>query len=57
MEFKKTISTCIMLAMVLVLSQSAFALPGMGDTKETAIKIEPGVTLYSALQDSNDYDW
>ncbi|MCY9553508.1 hypothetical protein M5W98_17765 [Paenibacillus apiarius] len=26
----------------------------MGDTKETAIKIDPGVTLNSALQDSND---
>ncbi|PZM62432.1 hypothetical protein DOE73_27395, partial [Paenibacillus dendritiformis] len=57
MKFKKSITTFIMVAMVLVLAQSAFALPGMGDTMEKAIKIEPGVKLNGVLQDANDYDW
>lgn len=40
-KFKKITSTFIMLAMVLVLSQSAFAAKGIGDTKESAIDLFP----------------
>ncbi|MCM3337512.1 hypothetical protein M3650_02330 [Paenibacillus sp. MER TA 81-3] len=57
MKHKKFISMLLVFALMLVLSQSAFALPGMGDTQEKAINIEPGVRLNSALQDSTDYDW
>lgn len=57
MKFKKSITTFIMVAMVLVLAQSAFALPGMGDTMEKAINIQPGITLKSELHYGNDYDW
>lgn len=43
--------------MVLVFSTSTFAMPGMGDTMEEAIRIEPGIKFNGVIQDSTDYDW
>ncbi|WGU95596.1 hypothetical protein QJQ58_04810 [Paenibacillus dendritiformis] len=58
MKFKKTISTFIMLAMVLVLSQSAFAATGIADTREKAITMflpQSPITLF--ISDAEDQDW
>lgn len=60
MKFKNTISTFIMLAMVLVLSQSAFADTGFADTQETAFAITPTkagvITFTMSLYNSKDMD-
>lgn len=57
MKFKKTISTFIMLAMVLVLSQSAFAAKGIGDDPKSAISLIPGKSMNLYIEDSTDKDW
>ncbi|MDG0871271.1 hypothetical protein L3476_10950 [Paenibacillus thiaminolyticus] len=54
---KKFVSTLLVFALMLVFSTSAFAIPGMGDTMEKAIKIEPGIKFNGVIQDSTDYDW
>ncbi|WGU95598.1 hypothetical protein QJQ58_04820 [Paenibacillus dendritiformis] len=57
MKFKNITSTFIMLAMVLVLSQSAFAAKGIGDTKESAIDLIPKKQVNLYIEDSTDKDW
>lgn len=47
---KKYVSTLLVFAIMLVFSTSAFAIPGMGDTMEKAIKIEPGIRLNGIIQ-------
>ncbi|NEZ42215.1 hypothetical protein [Paenibacillus alvei] len=54
---KKFVSTLLVFALMLVFSISAVAMPGMGDTMEKAIKIEPGIKFNGVIQDSTDYDW
>ncbi|CAH8771334.1 hypothetical protein [Paenibacillus dendritiformis] len=53
-KFKKITSTFIMLAMVLVLSQSAFVAKGIGCTKESAIDLFPKKQVNLYIEDSTD---
>lgn len=54
---KKFVSMLLVFALMSVFSMSAIAMPGMGDTMEKAIKIEPGIKFNGVIQDSTDYDW
>ncbi|WP_157259640.1 hypothetical protein [Paenibacillus sp. OSY-SE] len=64
MKFKKIVSTFFVFAFVLVFSQSAFALTGVGDTQENAISLFPAPSGDDLFQDidlyldsSEDKDW
>lgn len=58
---KKFVSTLLVFALMLVLSQSAFAATGFADTQETAFAITPTkggvITITMSLSNSGDKDW
>ncbi|MGG0815749.1 hypothetical protein ABE142_24250 [Paenibacillus alvei] len=54
---KKFISTLLVFTLILVFSTSAFAAKGVGDTKESAINLDPGASYTLFIQDSTDKDW
>ncbi|UHA72548.1 hypothetical protein [Paenibacillus sp. 481] len=57
MKLKKFLAVLMVASSLTVFAPSAFAMPGMGDTKEAAIKIDFDVKIHGYLQDSKDYDW
>lgn len=54
---KKFVSTLLVFALMLVLSTSAFAAKGIGDTPESAITLIPNNTVKLYIEDSTDNDW
>ena len=54
---KKFVSTLLVFTLMLVLSTSAFAAKGVGDTQESAINLDPGASYTLFIQDSTDKDW
>ncbi|CCC85676.1 hypothetical protein PPM_2739 [Paenibacillus polymyxa M1] len=57
MKIRKVLSVLFAATLTLTLSQSAFAISGQNDTRETALNVQSSNFNFGSYLDKNDVDW